>query len=484
MFNFSPVPIEWTYLLPIILLACTGVVTLTIEILRPKQNNNLIVTVTVIGLLATGFMVVQNMAADVGAYMGGLMVQDRFGMVMQLLVLVSVLLTVIFSEGYLREKRIPYGEFYPLVTWAAVGGMIMVSTTNLLMMFLGLEVLSISLYVLAGLSRSEQKSEESALKYFLLGAFSTGFLLYGIAMFYGATGSLQLESAAQAWRNNVASTAPLLMFSMGLLLVGLCFKASFVPFHQWTPDVYQGAPTNVAAFMAAGSKVGALAALWRILENTQMLKEFWLPALTVIAILTMTVGNLAALVQKDVKRILGYSSISHAGYVLVAIIANFSMGRPGGYETMAYYLMIYTLMTVGAFAVVSMVAREGQEGTRLESLHGLWRRAPLAAGALVLFMVSLIGMPPTAGFFGKYLIFMDALNAGQVLLAIVLAVNSILSVSYYLAIAKAVGVNEEETETVSAPFNSGLASACVVCAAGVIVAIVLAAPILDFLGGR
>src|SRR5205085_6526905 len=216
---------------------------------------------------------------------------------------------ILFSEGYLREKRIAFAEFYPLVLWSTSGAMLMATSRNLLVIFLGLEVLSIALYVMAGMSRSEEKSEESALKYFLLGAFASGFLLYGIAFLYGASGSLRIDDIAASWASAEPFARTLLVFGISLILVGLSFKSAFVPFHQWTPDVYQGAPTNVTAFMASVSKIAALATLWRFVTDTNALTDFYVPILFTIAILTMTIGNIVALVQKDIKRILGYSSI-------------------------------------------------------------------------------------------------------------------------------------------------------------------------------
>nr|HWA83351.1 NADH-quinone oxidoreductase subunit N [Fimbriimonadaceae bacterium] len=410
-----------------------------------------------------------------------------FGLTMQLLIIGATFLAILFSEGYLREKRIPFGEFYPLMLWSAVGAMVMATSRNLLMIFLGVEILSIALYVMAGMSRSEEKSEESALKYFLLGAFASAFLLYGIALTYGATGSLNLSSVAVAWNGHDPNAKTLLLFGLAMMLIGLSFKASFVPFHQWTPDVYQGAPTNVTTFMASASKIGAFAALVRVLQgfNISGLTEYWLPALTWVAILTMVVGNLVALVQKDVKRILGYSSIAHAGYMLVALLAHFSNPDKVSLNTLIYYLLSYSLMTIGAFAVISLVAKGGKEGTRLKDLHGLWQRQPLAAGALILFVVSLIGVPPTSGFFGKMMIFTDAVSAGLVPLAVVLATTSIISVYYYLGIARAVFVADEDAAKArSAPMNPGLAAACLICSVGVIAVVVAFSPVMNFIGTK
>ena len=480
--------IDWSMIAPVVLVAMTGIIALCIEMVRPKKQNDMIVGFSLFGLLAAGVTLAYQFDATQffeGEAFGGMVIRDRFSLTLQLLLVASAFLSILFSEGYLREKRIPFGEFYPMLLWSTVGAMVMVASRNLLMIFLGLEVLSISLYVLAGMSRKEDKSEESALKYFLLGAFASGFLLYGIAFMFGATGSLHLDQVALAWRTGDPQTQTLLLFGLGLLLIGLSFKSSFVPFHMWTPDVYQGAPTNVTAFMAAGAKIGAIGALWRVADSSSALQEFWLPAMYWVAILTMLVGNLIALVQKDVKRVLGYSSIAHAGYILVAILAHVKAPDKVGFDTVVYYLLSYSLMTIGAFAVITLAAKGGKEGTKFDDVRGLWHRAPLAAGALIVFMCSFIGIPLTAGFVGKFLIFMDAIKSGLMPLALVLAVTSIVSVYYYLGIARAMFVADEEGESVKGiKMNAGLASACVICMIGIFGAFVLVQPIIAFISGR
>ncbi|MBC8064367.1 MAG: NADH-quinone oxidoreductase subunit N [Chlorobia bacterium] len=480
--------IEFSMIAPVVLVAMTGIIALCIEMNRPKKNNNMIVWLSLLGLAVAGISLVGQFDTSLhfeGESMAGMVTRDRFSLIMQLLLVGSAFLSILFSEGYLREKRIPFGEFYPMLLWSTVGAMVMVTSRNLLMIFLGLEVLSIALYVLAGMSRKESKSEESALKYFLLGAFASGFLLYGIAFIYGATGSLHLDQISIAWIGGDHQVRTLLVFGLGLLLIGLSFKSSFVPFHMWTPDVYQGAPTNVTAFMVAGSKIAAVAALYRVADASGAMQDYWLPAMYWIAILTMTVGNLTALVQKDVKRVLGYSSIAHAGYILVAILAHVKSPDKVGSDTISYYLLSYSLMTIGAFAVVTLSARAGKEGTKFDDVRGLWHRAPLAAGALIVFMCSLIGIPGTAGFIGKLLIFKDALTADLLPLAIVLAFNSIISVYYYLGIGRAMFVADEEGESVqNLNMNHGLRSACVICMVGIFGAFVLFSPIMQFLSGH
>lgn len=467
-FMFGVPAIDMGAIMPIVVVTLTGIVALIAEMVRPKRSNDLIVAISIAGLILTALTTFRNMSPEVADAFAGTYIVDRFGSLMQLIATLGALLAVIFSEGYLRAKRIPFGEVYPLMLWATAGAMIMAATTNLLVIFLGLEILSVALYVMAGLSRGEEKSNESALKYFLLGAFSSGFLLYGIAFIYGATNSLSLEAIASAWGRHEAGTDALLLFGVGLVSVGLAFKTSLVPFHQWTPDVYQGAPTNVTAFMSTVTKAGAFAALVRLLEASTVMRSAWMPAFAFIAVLTMTVGNLVALTQKDVKRMLGYSSIAQAGYVLVAILAHVAQPAAIGTGAIVYYLFGYTAMTAGAFAVISLSANEGQEGTRLEDLRGLWRRAPFATAALIVFMASLIGLPPTVGFIGKLQIFTDAMRAGLAPLAIALAVNSVISTYYYLGIVlAAISSDSREPDARPTRLNVGVASTCALSLVGV-----------------
>jgi len=483
MFNFPVPESNWSAILPVILVILGGIAGLIAEMAGPKRDNGRIVAISVTGLLLAAISLVGLSGVSPVESFGGMILLDGFGVSMQLAMVVGTLLVILFSEPYMREKGISFGEIYPLMLWALAGGMLMASTRNLLMMFVGLEILSVALYVLAGISRREEKSEESAIKYFLLGAFASGFLLYGIAMIYGATGSLSLEFLNIAWATGDSTTRTLIGFGLGLLFVGLGFKCSFVPFHQWTPDVYQGAPTNVTAFMATVGKVAAFASLTRLIDAATPIRDIWLPALSVIAVLTMIYGNVVALRQTDVKRILAYSSIANAGYVLVGIIARGLNPEESNPNTIFFYSLGYVLMTVGAFAVVSLGAKSGGEATDLKSLNGMWRRSPLAAVCLVVFMASLIGLPPTAGFLGKALIFFDAIAAGQVGLAVVLAVASIVSVSYYLAIIRAAIVTENEDATPT-KLSPSVAAACLACAVGVVAVLVFYAPLSGLVAAR
>lgn len=461
--------IEWSVVMPIIVVLVTGVLALIVEMLRPKQNNNLIVGLSLAGLTLSMVMLGGQIGLEPSTTFAGMATRDMFATISQMVMVGATALSFLFSEGYLRNKRIAFGEFYPMALWATAGGMMMAGTTNLLMLFVGLEVLSISLYCLAGMSRDEKKSEESALKYFLLGAFASAVLLFGIAFIFGASGSLDMVGISIGARSGMDSIESLAVVGLTLVLIGLGFKAALVPFHQWTPDVYQGAPTNVTAFMSAVSKIAAFAALARVLTFSVDLTSFWMPLLTTLAVLTMTIGNLMALVQKDVKRALAYSSVAHAGYILVGVLAylvdpnRFSLGP------VVYYFMTYSLMTIGAFAVITLTARDGEDGSRTADLNGLWHRAPLAAVALLVFMVSLIGIPPTGGFVGKFQIFQAAMGANLPMLAMALAINSVISTYYYWQIIYAAFVAKESAWSRKlSPMGFGLATTCVVCMVGII----------------
>jgi len=461
---FPPPGVDWNLLLPITSVILTGVVVLLWDLFLPHRSNLALILLSLLGLGVAGYFQVQLWDLPNAQTFANSLLSDRLSVVTCLILLGATALTLLFSEGYMRQRNASFGEFYPMILWATAGAMLMISSTDLIIIFLGLETFSISLYVLTGLIRSDRKSEEAAMKYFLLGAFASGFLLYGIALIYGGTGTSQVTDIARAWEVGGRDVHSLLIAGVGLLLVGLGFKAALVPFHMWTPDVYQGAPTSVTAYMAAVAKTAAFVTLLRLLWAAGALQDFWMPIVSVLAVLTMTVGNLLALVQTDVKRMLAYSSISNAGYMLVGVLA-------GKADVVMYYLIAYSLMTIGAFAVVGLTARGGQEGTTYGDMRGLWKRAPFVATTMLVFMVSLAGIPPTAGFFGKWLIFRSAIENGLAPLAIVLAVNSVISVYYYLRLTVAMYVDDELVERPSLPaLTPGLVIATAVCAAGILYA--------------
>ena len=354
-----------------------------------------------------------------------MVVQDNYSLFFKLIFLITAGLTILMSIRFLKLEGFEHGEYYVLLLFATVGMMLMASAADLIIIFLGLETFSLAIYVLAGFFRTQVKSNESSLKYFLLGAFSTGFLLYGIALIYGATGTTNLKGIYEFVRKIDLLTDPLLLIGMGLLIVGFGFKVASVPFHMWTPDVYEGAPTSVTAFMSVGAKAAGFAAFLRVfLYSLSSLQTDWVWILWVLAVLTMTLGNIVAIAQKNIKRMLAYSSIAHAGYILVAMVAASELGT----ASVLYYLLAYAFMNLGAFGVVILYGRKGEENILIGDYSGMASKYPLLAAAMAIFMFSLAGIPPTAGFVGKFYIFSAAVKAGYIGLAIIGVLNSALSV--------------------------------------------------------
>ncbi len=393
-----------------------------------------------------------------GSGFGGMYVRDPLTRMIDLAALGAAGIAVLLSPAYLARVRLPRGEYYALMLLSTVGAMVMAASGTLLTLFLGLEILSLPLYILAGLARRSRRSQEAGLKYLLLGAFATAFFAYGVALVYGATGSIALGRLADAPRS------PLLGAGVALLTIGLGFEAALVPFHAWAPDVYEGAPLPVTAFMSVVAKIGAFAGLLRVFPLA--LPQFaaqWGQALAAIAILTMILGNLAALLQTNLKRLLAYSGIAHAGYLLMGVAS----GGPAGIWSVLFYLLVYTGMTLGAFGILLLLERQGAEADRLEDLAGLAARAPWAAVALALFMVSLAGLPPTAGFIAKLYLFRAALGAHQTALALVGVLTSVVAVYYYLRVAY-VALTGEARQGVAVLRSGFVGAALAVAAVGVL----------------
>ena len=412
--------------LPGLVVAVTGLITLLIESFRKGVDT--IYGFTIAGLIVALVLAVQSLFGDTGIAFSGMIAYGGTAAFGTVVVLFGALFSVIISRDYLKDAQLHFGEVYAMVLFATTGMLGLAVSNDLITLFISLETMSICLYVLAGLVKSEKTGAEAALKYFLLGAFSTGFLLYGIALIYGATGHTNLTEIAAA-----AEASPLFLAGSALLLVGLFFKIGAVPFHMWTPDVYQGTPTTLTAFMATAAKSATFVAF--ILVLTRMLPEAeagnWTNVLQVVSILTMVVGNLIALVQDNVKRMLAYSSIAHAGYLLVGLAA----GTAAGYSGVLYYLFAYTLMNIGAFGVIAYYERNhGLNFTEIDSYAGLGFKMPVMGVMLSIFLFSLAGIPPFVGFIGKYYVFAAAVNAGLIPLAIIGVLASAASVYYYLRV--------------------------------------------------
>lgn len=385
---------------------------------------------------------------------------DRFANFAIALVSVGALLSCVLSVGYLSENRIQHGEYYALVLLATSGMMLLVSAVDLVMLFLGLEIMSIPIYVLAGFDRRKLRSNESALKYFLIGSFASAVLLYGMALLYGATGHTGFEGIRAAWTGS-----PLGMLGLALVLVGFAFKVASVPFHQWVPDVYEGAPTTVTAYMSVAVKTAAFAALLRaVSEAFGPAQQALAPVFWALAAATMLVGNVMAVIQDNVKRLLAYSSVAHAGYVLIGLVA----ATPDAHGAMLFYLLAYLFTNLGAFAVVVALARRGREHDRLDDFTGLAARRPALAALMTLFMLSLAGIPGTVGFMAKFHLFLAAVRAGEVVLTVIAVLTSVVSVYYYLRLPVVMYMREPVGEGAERPLASGEGLVLAVCAVAVV----------------
>ena len=435
-------PVDWWALGAVLALSVSGMLLLLLEFLPAKPGSSRAAVVALVALLVSGAAVTKVRDARLSIF-GGMFVHDGFTVFFTLLFCAIGAVAVLLSWDYVKRTHINQAEYYVLLLSATLGMILMAASNDLITIFLGLELMSLSLYVLVGFRRSLLESNEAALKYFLLGAFASGFFLYGIALLYGATGTTSLARMAEFLAGSPLRSNPLLIAGGLLLLTGFAFKVAAVPFHMWTPDAYEGAPTSVTAFMSAGAKAAGFAALLRVVaRGFGGVPAEWLPALGAVAMLTMTVGNVTALLQNNLKRMLAYSSIAHAGYVLVAVVA----GGPDGASAALFYLAVYSFMNLGAFGVLTLLGRGRQERVLLADVAGLGFRQPLLGLALTVFMISLGGIPPTAGFMGKVYVFGTALKAGLLPLVIVGVLNSVVSVFYYLRVTVAMYMEEPQGE--------------------------------------
>ena len=424
--------VQYVYaLLPEIVLSGWAMMLLLIDVFqkgsRSEPSSPAIAWLALIGILlagvANGWLLTLHEATSTG-----IVPLDDFRVFSNFIFLLSAAFFVLIAHRYLEDEGLRLGEIYVLVLLATVGMMAFANTRDLMVMFIGLEMMSVPVYVLTGVNRRAWRSAEGALKYFLLGAFSSAFFLFGVALIYGATGTTNLALIATA----TTSAGALLLIGMGMLVVGFGFKTATVPFHMWTPDAYEGAPAPISAFMAAGVKAAAFAALLRtLLTAFPQLNSTWTQMIFWLAVLTMIVANLTALAESNVKRMLAYSSVAHAGYLLVAIASGSTMGA----ASFLFYLVVYTLMTMGAFAVVLVVGRRDEAHLDIESYSGLAWQKPFLGVVMTIFLLSLAGFPFTVGFIGKVYILRAAVEHGLVPLAIVLVLTSLVSYWYYLRVA-------------------------------------------------
>jgi NADH-quinone oxidoreductase subunit N len=456
-------------------LAIGASILLVLDLSIPQERKDWTAILALIGIGVSFVAALTRLNVNESAF-DGMYVADSFTTIASLIALSAAFLTVLMGHDYFKRTGMYRTEFYPLMLFTTSGAMFMAAAGNLVVVLIGLELLSIPLYVLAGFRRNDPRSEESAMKYFLLGAFASGFLVFGIALIYGATGTTDLESIFRTVADGTLRQPFLLLMGAGLVLVAMGFKVAAVPFHMWTPDVYQGAPTPITAFMSVVAKLAGFAALMRVLTiglpifampaiaglepgQTALVRAAWQDVVVLLSILTMILANVVAIMQRDIKRLLAYSSIAHAGYVMMAVAAagsftvtaddfgnlSYSFGiAQDAIRSLLIYMLAYAFTNLGAFAVAIAVERDDATGTAVEDFAGLGRSRPLLAGAMTIFMLSLTGIPLTGGFVGKWFVFLSAVNAELVVLVLVGVLTSVISAFYYLRVVVTMWFNVGE----------------------------------------
>jgi len=411
---------------------------------KDHGDQQLVGQLALLGLVSTLLVVLWMWVRDAHSEtLVGMIALDGFRYATSAIFLIGAILVVMLSLGYLGRESILIPEYYVLVLLATIGMLFMSSGADLIVIFLGLELMSVSVYVLAGIDRRSAFSAEAAVKYFLLGAFASGFFLYGVALLYGATGTTNLTQMHLQITALGLETNLMLLCGIGLLLIGFGFKVAAVPFHMWAPDVYDGAPTPITAFMAAAVKAAAFTALIRVLMHALGASDVvWTEMVFWLSVITMLVGNLVALAQTQLKRMLAYSSIGHAGYILAAVAS----GSEEGARAFVFYVLVYTLMTLGSFGILAAIGRRGERDVRIDDLSGLGSHRPWMAFAMTVFMLSLLGFPGTAGFIGKWLVLSSVIQADQAILAVLLVLASVVSAGYYLPVVMAMYMKPAASE--------------------------------------
>ncbi len=431
--------------LPFLIISIWAIVLLMVDLF--VSNKGIVAILSAVGVTLALVVVIMRFGSEQVAF-DGMIVADSFSDFLQIVILATALLGIAVAYDYLRRMHMERGEYYALMLFTVAGMLLMSLAGDLILVFLAIELLSLPLYVMSGFARPEKGSEEAAMKYFILGAFSSAFLVYGIALIFGATGTTNMAGVAQSIGGDQADLT-LLIIAVPMLLVGLGFKVAAVPFHMWTPDVYEGAPSAAVAFMSVGAKVAGFAALLRIfIAALPGLAQAWGPVVVAVSAATMIWGNVAAIAQTNIKRMLAYSSIAHAGYLLMALAAA-SDPRVADKAVSAalFYLFAYLFSNLGAWAVVLTLERSEGRGLLIEDYAGLGRRRPALALAMAIFMLSLIGVPPTVGFIGKFLVFSVTIEAGLIGLALVGVVTSLVSAYYYLRVVVMMYMRSGEPET-------------------------------------
>jgi NADH-quinone oxidoreductase subunit N len=446
---------------PVMTVTGTALIAMVVEAAR-KTKPVATYYVSLVGLAVAAYFAISNLTLE-GISFGGMVRNGGYANYFGTLFCIVAGMTFILSRNYFERINYHRGEFYILLLFTTAGMMLIASANDLIILFLGIELMSVCLYVLAGFIRTKERANEAALKYFLLGAFSTGFLLYGIALLYGAAGTTNIVMIRNLFP--VVSVKPIFVIGAGLLIIGLAFKVAAVPFHMWAPDVYEGAPTPVTAFMSTGVKAAAFAAFITVFIRTfdffgGRVNEL----IALLAAASMILGNIVAIAQTNIKRMLAYSSIAHAGYMLSGIAAGTMDGQVG----VMFYLVAYSMMNMGAFAIVTFVEREDDKNLNLDDYVGLSRQQPLLALLMAVFMFALAGVPPFAGFFGKYYVFFAAIKAHMTWLAVIGVLASLVSAYYYLRIVMLMYFREGQADVVTRPSRAALV-VVLACAIAVLV---------------
>jgi len=461
---------------PEIIITVFGFLVLLFDVFFSKEGEKgYLGILSLVGIVLAFFYTFPQVGA-VNSGFADMFVSDGFALFFKIVFLIIAFLTVLISMGYTHREGFELGETYALILFSTLGMMLMAAGSHLITLFLGLETMSISIYVLAGMMREDRRSVEAALKYFLLGAFATGFLLYGFALIYGATGSLSLKEIA----SYIASKGlrnPMLLMSLVFLTIGFGFKIAAVPFHMWTPDVYEGAPTSITAFMATGVKAAAFSALVRVFFTAlPSFRPDWTSILWLLALATMTVGNIVAISQNNIKRMLAYSSIAHAGYILVAFVA----GSGSAVSAILFYLLAYAFMNIGAFTCVILLGKKGEENTQINDYAGVGFKHPLLAASMTIFLLSMAGIPPLGGFFAKLYVFGAAVESKFYWLVILGVINSAISVYYYLRVTVLMYFRESEREITGLEFSPASVVALVLAVIGTLYMGLFSANVLSF----
>ncbi|MEW6323912.1 MAG: NADH-quinone oxidoreductase subunit N [Nitrospirota bacterium] len=460
---------------PEIIVAAGACLILLADLATPARQRPLLAYAGLAVLGIAGAATLLLLSSRLEAF-SGQFILDPFASYFKLLLYGATGLTILLSIRYVQIERIHYGEYYAFLLLATCGLMVMVSSGDLLMIFLGLELAAVSLYILVGLNRHELRPIEASAKYFVLGSLSSAIFLYGMSLLFGATGSTQLRAAAVALAAGPIAANPTLLMAMIFLLAGFGFKVAIAPFHMWTPDVYEGAPTTVTAYMSVTTKAATFAVFLRVfIEVFGAARADWTPWLIALCVATMVIGNLAAIVQQNIKRMLAYSSIAHAGYALIGLI----VGNELGVMSLMLYMAVYAIMNLGAFGVVILMRRAGVQGEQIQEWAGLAKSHPAAAFAMLIFMVSLTGLPPTAGFVAKFYLFMAAVDAGLAWLAVVGVLLSAVSAYYYLRVVMVIYMKEPD-RPIELAWTPAAAAALLLVAVATLLVGVYPAPLVNY----